>query len=48
MIDLDYGPGVFALWIAVTIICPAIYGIFFVDANWEKHKDEDSSEDVFN
>ena len=48
MIDLDYGPGVFAMWIALVVIAPAIYGIFFVDANWRKHQQEDDSDDVFN
>lgn len=48
MIDLDYGPGVFALWITVVLVCPAIYGMFFVDAHWRKHQQEDSNDDVFN
>jgi len=48
MIDLDYGPGVFALWIAVTVICPLIYGLFFVDAHWRKHQQDNDNDDVFN
>jgi len=48
MIDLDYGPGVFMLWIAVVVICPLIYGLFFVDAHWRKHQQEEDSDDVFN
>ena len=48
MIDLDYGPGVFAAVIAVVFIVPAIYGAFFVDAHWRKHQQEDTNDDVFN
>ena len=49
MIDWDYGPGVFALWIVVAAAGPAIFGAFFVDAYWEKHQaEDDGSEDAFN
>jgi len=48
MLDIDYSPGVFTMWTIVTIICPAIYGIFFVDANWKKHQDDGASDDAFN
>jgi len=48
MLDIDYGPGVFMLWIAVVVIVPAIYGIFFVDAHWKKHQQDTTDDDVFN
>jgi hypothetical protein len=48
MLDIDYSPGVFFMWICVVVICPAIYGIFFVDANWKKHAEKDDGDDVFN
>jgi len=48
MIDLDYGPGVFAFWIACVLIFPAIYGAFFVDAHWRKHQQDNDTEDAFN
>jgi len=49
MLDLDYGPGVFAMWIAVVVICPAIYGMFFVDAHWKNHQENDTgNDDAFN
>jgi len=48
MIDLDYGPGVFILWIVVAAVFPILYGVFFVDANWKKHQDDDDGDDVFN
>ena len=48
MIDIDYGPGVFAAVIAVVFIVPALYGMLFVDAYWKKHQQEDTNDDVFN
>ncbi len=49
MIDWDYGPGVFALWIAVAAIGPILYGTFVIDAYWQKHQaEDDDSPDVFN
>lgn len=48
MIDLDFGPGVFMLWIAVVFIAPTLYGIFLVDAHWKKHQSETAKDDVFN
>ena len=48
MIDIDYGPGVFAAIIAIVFIAPALYGIFLVDANWKKHQSENTDDDVFN
>jgi hypothetical protein len=48
MIDLDYGPGVMMLWIAVVFALPTLYGMFIVDAHWRKHQQEGSKDDVFN
>lgn len=48
MIDIDYGPGVFAAIIAFVVIAPTIYGMFFVDAHWRKHQQENTDDDVFN
>jgi len=48
MIDIDYGPGVFAVWIALVVIAPAIYGAFFVDAHWKKHQEDNEDMDAFN
>jgi len=48
MIDLDYGPGVFAAIIAFVFVAPAIYGMLFVDAYWRKHQAESTDDDVFN
>lgn len=49
MIDWDYGPGVFTLWIIVAALGPVLFGAFVVDEYWEKHQaDDDGSEDAFN
>jgi len=48
MIDLDYGPGVFALWIVVAAVFPILYGTFVIDAHWKKHQQEGDTEDAFN
>jgi len=48
MIDLDYGPGVFAFWIIVAAGVPCLYGAFVVDAHWKKHQADSSDDDVFN
>jgi len=48
MLDVDYSPGVFAMWIALVVIAPAIYGIFFVDAHWKKHQEANDTDDAFN
>ncbi|MDH5231818.1 MAG: hypothetical protein OEY38_17290 [Gammaproteobacteria bacterium] len=48
MIDLDYGPGVFAMWIIIVVLAPALYGLLFVDKYWEQHQKENSNDDVFN
>lgn len=48
MIDIDYGPGVFAVIIAFVVILPAIYGMFFVDAHWQKHQKDGKNDDAFN
>lgn len=49
MLDIDYGPGVFLMWIVVAAGFPVLYGTFFVDAYWQKHQaEDDGSEDAFN
>ncbi len=48
MIDIDYAPGVFAFWILCVLVFPALYGIFFVDANWRKHQQDSADDDAFN
>lgn len=48
MIDIDNGPLVFAGIIFFVVLLPALYGIFFVDAHWRKHQQEDTNDDVFN
>lgn len=47
MLDIDFAPGVFMMWIAVVVIFPALYGIFFVDKYWKQHKSE-KADDAFN
>lgn len=52
MIDIDYAPAVFAGWIIMVLVLPALYGMFFVDAYWKKNKEEaaasaEQGEDVF-
>ncbi len=47
MFDIDYAPGVFAGIIFFVVILPALYGIFFVDAYYEKHQKEEA-DDAFN
>lgn len=49
MIDIDYAPAVFAGWILMVLILPALYGMFLVDAFWKKNKEQGGSqgEDVF-
>ncbi len=50
MLDIDHGPTVFACIIALVVILPALYGIFFVDSYWKEHRDNASEggDDVFN
>ena len=50
MFDVDYAPAVFAGWILMVLICPTIYGLFFVDKYWKKNKEDQSLKDsnVFN
>lgn len=48
MFDIDYGPGVFAVIILLVFILPALYGMIFVDAHWQKHQKEGNKDDVFN
>lgn len=48
MIDLDFGPGVMAMWIALVFIAPAIYGMTLVDAHWKRHQEEGDGDDAFN
>jgi len=49
MIDIDYAPAVFAMWIIMVLVLPALYGMFLVDAYWKKNKEQvgDQGEDVF-
>lgn len=46
MIDIDYAPAVFAAIIALVVLLPSIYGLFFVDSYrlWEK-KDQAGDND---
>lgn len=51
MLDIDFAPGVFATVIAFVFILPALYGVFFVDAYWQKNKEssvDDKDSDAFN
>jgi len=51
MFDIDFAPGVFATIIACVFILPALYGLIFVDAYWEKNKAEaanNNDDDAFN
>lgn len=48
MLDIDHGPMIFMIWIAVVFIAPALYGVFLVDAFWKKHQQEGGKDDVFN
>jgi len=45
MLDIDFAPGVFATVIVFVLILPALYGMIFVDAYWEKNKAEASGDD---
>lgn len=47
MIDYDFAPGVFAMWIALTVAAPTLYGLLFVDKYWKQHKAE-KADDAFN
>ncbi|KAF0190653.1 MAG: hypothetical protein FD165_2555 [Gammaproteobacteria bacterium] len=50
MIDIDYAPAVFAMWIIMVLVCPAIYGLFVVDKYWKKNKEDQAQKNsnVFN
>jgi len=48
MLDIDYSPGVFLVIIIFVMILPAIYGYFFVDRYWKKHRESSDTDDVFN
>lgn len=49
MLDIDFAPGVFATIIVFVFILPALYGMFFVDAYWEKNKESSTDDsDAFN
>ena len=45
MIDIDYAPGVFAMWILLVVVAPAVYGLF-VDTKWKENKENISDEDA--
>jgi hypothetical protein len=49
MIDIDYAPAVFAGIIAMVLLLPALYGIFFVDSYrlWEKKEAGDNDDNPF-
>ena len=46
MIDIDYGPGVFAVYILAVFILPFLYS-FIVDKYWKQHQaDQSMSKDA--
>ena len=50
MLDIDHGPTVFAVIIALVVTLPALYGLLFVDSYWKQHRDNaaEGGDDVFN
>lgn len=49
MIDIDYAPAVFASIIALVVLLPTLYGIFFVDSYrlWEKKEAGNNDDNPF-
>lgn len=41
MIDIDYGPGVFAVYILAVFLLPFLYS-FIVDKYWKQHQSDQS------